>query len=401
VNNQSSAGVAQRLLVVSREATHPTNKGNRARIADLCNRAESLGWEVHLAHLEQNKRDAPMMAEHWGERYHPIPYRYPISFVRRFARRMRGLLTNDHEFAIDDWYDDGVNAQLQELHRQHRFDAIMVEYAHQSKAFLLFDERVLKILDTHDSLAHRFARQEEFGRRRTGFSTTPAQEALGFSRADVLLAIQEREAEDFRSRTDTAVVTVGHRVPVVPPSPRASEGRLMFLGSGNQANVDGLSFFLSEIWPRIAESSSARLLVAGRVAELVEIPAGVETMPAVANIDAAYDPADIVIVPIRFGTGLKIKTIEALGRGKPTVSTLVGAEGLESARGTALVVADSPEDFASAVRSLLDDAAERRRLASAAMEFARAWNEASEQAFASVLRSDLADSQNKRCPVVT
>ncbi len=370
---------------MSREATHPTNKGNRARIADLCNRAESLGWELHLAHLEENEKDAPMTAEYWGARYHRIPYRYPVSFMGRVARRMRGAIKHDYEFGIDDWYDDGVNAHLRELHRQHRFDAVMVEYVHQSKAFLSFDEGVLKILDTHDSLAHRFARQEEFGHRRTGFSTTPAQEALGFSRADVLLAIQNLEAEEFRSRTDTPVVTVGHRVPIVPPAPREFEGRLMALGSGNIANIDGLAFFLAEIWPRIAESSVARLLVAGRVAELVEIPAGVETMPTLPNVGDAYDLADIAIVPVRFGTGLKIKTIEALGRGKPTVSTFVGAEGLESAHGTALLVADSPEDFANAVRSLLEDAAERQRLSSAALDFARVSNEASERAFACVL----------------
>jgi glycosyltransferase involved in cell wall biosynthesis len=112
-------------------------------------------------------------------------------------------------------------------------------------------------------------------------------------------------------------------------------------------------------------------------------------MPSVADVSDAYDASDIVIVPIRFGTGLKIKTIEALGRAKPTISTSVGAEGLEMARGKAMCVADEPEAFADAILQLVENGPQRRALSDAAFEFAAAWNAETDEAFASVLATAL------------
>ena len=374
---------APRLLVITPEATHPTNKGNRARIADLCGRAAGLGWEVHLAHIEQTRSDREAMLEHWGSAYHPIPYRYPPSLQARAARRLRGALTSDYELAIDDWYDEEVDTYLAALQQKYAFDAVMVEYAHQSRAFEVFEPGVLKVLDTHDCLAHRFARQRELGLRRTGFSTTPEEEAIAFSRADVVLAIQDREREELQSRSEREVVTVGHRVPVLDQLSELTENRLLFLGSRNQANVDGIEFFLAEVWPRV--SDDVELLIAGAVCEVVDIPPGVKTLPVVDDVAVVYEQANIAVVPNRFGTGLKIKTIEAMGRGMATVSTRVGAEGLEAAHGSGFVLADTADELVGAIQELLRNEAHRAAVAQRGLGFARTWNAQSETAFASVL----------------
>lgn len=380
---RAERGPRPRLLVVSPEATHPPNKGNRARILDLCRRAEELGWEVHLGHVERARADRALMCSHWGPRYHPLPYVYPLRVDRRLARRARGAMTGHYDFRIDDWYDPGIDAHLEALHRRYGFKAVMVEYGHQSKAFEVFGPGVLKILDTHDELAGRFSRQEAFGQQRVGFSTTPAEESIGFSRADVVLAIQDLERKRFQSRTSRKVVTVGHRVPLVPPRQSVPQGRLLFLGSGNQANVDGLQFFLREVWPTV--SNRAKLLVAGPICDRVDLPPGVDQMPVVQDVADAYEAVDIVIVPIRFGTGLKIKTIEALGRGKPTISTSVGAEGLESAHGSALRIEDDPSGLGTAIIELLEDGERLRAMSQAALEFVRNWNGECERAFSEVL----------------
>lgn len=372
-----------RLLVISPEPTHPTNKGNRVRIMDLCKRAEGLGWEVHLAHIERVPADRAIMRAHWDLRYHPLPYRYPVGVHQKVVRQLRGVLTGDYELGIDDWYDANIEDHLRAIHRRYRFDAVMVEYAHQSKALEVFGEDVFKILDTHDELTYRFARQAAFKRRRAGFSTTPEEESIGLSRSDVVLAIQDLERERFQSRTASEVVTVGHHVELIPPTRKPFEGRILFLGSRNQANADGIEHFLEAVWPLI--SHRAKLLIAGSICEVIDVPEGIEQMPVVEDLSMAYDKADLVIVPIRFGTGLKIKTIEALGRAMPTVSTRVGAEGLEAGHGKAILVADEPRDFAAAILALLDDPELREALSRSGYELARKWNTRSEAAFAAVL----------------
>jgi glycosyltransferase involved in cell wall biosynthesis len=147
--------------------------------------------------------------------------------------------------------------------------------------------------------------------------------------------------------------------------------------------VDGIQFFLEEVWPHV--SGDVELLIAGAVCDVVDIPPGVQTMPVVDDVAAAYDQANIAIVPNRFGTGLKIKAIEAMGRGMAIVSTRIGAEGLEEAHGDGLVIGDTADELVRAIQALLRDNSERRAVANRALEFARAWNAGSERAFAAVL----------------
>src|SRR5260370_237219 len=76
----------------------------------------------------------------------------------------------------------------------------------------------------------------------------------------------------------------------------------------------------------------------------------------------------VCIVPLRVGSGTRLKIFEAMGMGKAIVSTTIGAEGLPVRHGTELLLADSPDDFAKSVVTLLCDAAARRRLGNAARE---------------------------------
>jgi glycosyltransferase involved in cell wall biosynthesis len=96
----------------------------------------------------------------------------------------------------------------------------------------------------------------------------------------------------------------------------------------------------------------------------------------VQDLAAVYRRADVVVNPVRGGTGLNVKTIEALGRGMPVVTTPSGARGLEAGAGTAFLVADSSPGLAAAVVRVFEEPHLADRLASEAYSFARRWNSA-------------------------
>jgi glycosyltransferase involved in cell wall biosynthesis len=75
--------------------------------------------------------------------------------------------------------------------------------------------------------------------------------------------------------------------------------------------------------------------------------------------------ARVVVAPVRFGTGMRGKVLEALAMGRPVVTTTLGTEGLGATSGHELLVADDPAGFAAAIRSLLDDPALASRLGAA------------------------------------
>jgi glycosyltransferase involved in cell wall biosynthesis len=76
----------------------------------------------------------------------------------------------------------------------------------------------------------------------------------------------------------------------------------------------------------------------------------------------------VCVVPLRIGSGTRLKIFEAMAMGKAVVSTTIGAEGLPVRHGTDLLLADSPDDFARSVVNLLQDSAARQKLGRAARE---------------------------------
>jgi hypothetical protein len=92
-----------------------------------------------------------------------------------------------------------------------------------------------------------------------------------------------------------------------------------------------------------------------------------------------------VINPQQFGTGLSIKSVDALLHGRPLVTTVSGARGLEDGAGTAFLQASSAEEFAEVVVGLLRDTAQAAALARRAAAFARAYHERNLQALADVV----------------
>ena len=149
----------------------------------------------------------------------------------------------------------------------------------------------------------------------------------------------------------------------------------MFVGSRAQPNVDGMRAFLLGTWPRIVDGVGipTRLHVVGSIAskkgKLPEM-ANVTFHGVVDDLGEFYSRASVVVAPLIYGTGLKIKVVEALCRGCALVTTPVGAEGLEDGASTAFAVAEDWQDFARACSGLLTDHQARDEMRKAAHAFA-------------------------------
>jgi glycosyltransferase involved in cell wall biosynthesis len=127
-----------------------------------------------------------------------------------------------------------------------------------------------------------------------------------------------------------------------------------------EPNRDAAAFFAAQVLPRIrAAHPAVEFRVVGRydeenVVALRGVP-GVSVAGEVPDVTAELRRASVVVVPVRFGGGTRIKILEAFAHGVPVVSTTVGAEGLEVEDGRHVLLADHPDDLARACLRLLDD----------------------------------------------
>jgi glycosyltransferase involved in cell wall biosynthesis len=136
-------------------------------------------------------------------------------------------------------------------------------------------------------------------------------------------------------------------------------------------NADSVIYFADSIYPLVKKRApDVRFIIAGanppqRIRNLAAQDPSIEVTGFVEDIrDLAPDTAAFV-VPLRAGSGMRVKILDAMAMGLPVVTTSIGCEGIDLQHGKHALVTDKPEDFARAVIRLMDNPDERFALASA------------------------------------
>lgn len=181
------------------------------------------------------------------------------------------------------------------------------------------------------------------------------------------LLVNDEEAAVLTRRTGVPPDRVRCVAPLLrtPPSSErkfAGASDFVFLGLLSLPhNDDGVRWFLRSVWPTVlSRLPDARLRIIGRdiLPDLKTLTAGLTDTVSVdgyvADLTDALSRAAALINPLRFGSGVKLKVVEALGRAVPVVSTPVGAEGITNGPGTGVLVGQDPAGITDLLCALTD-----------------------------------------------
>lgn len=173
----------------------------------------------------------------------------------------------------------------------------------------------------------------------------------------------------------------GIRVSVVPngvdtsffvPKQRTEDNHtIVHVGALQSANLDGMVYFLSDIWPLIKKKEpQVRLILVGgniprSILELGKASSDILITGYVEDVRPYVWTSSVFIVPLRFGGGTKLKVLDALAMGKAIVSTSIGLEGIEVTPGKEALQANGAEEFADAVVELVRSPERRSELGEA------------------------------------
>lgn len=332
-----------KVLIVSTHPSHPTDAGNRAAIMGQVHLLEHLGCEVHFlfADMSLRKTDDSQMAAYWGDRYHI----YHLGFFRKLRRlaldKIRPVLNHGY-WKCDDHYPVGLESFANKLQTQYHFDAVIIQYMRLSK-LLTRTEIPRKGIYTHDVFSYKDIRVGA-----PFYETCDAhQEAIALQRCPHIFAIQEEEATYYQFLSPKSkIYTVYNHFDF--HDQKITQGKnILYLASRMDFNVNGINWFLDYVWVKFAKlEPTAKLLIAGTVCEKIDNKyENVELLGKVDSLDLFYQQGDIVINPVFQGTGLKIKTFEALSYGKTTIVHPHSTIGIFEREKAPLLVAKQPEEW--------------------------------------------------------
>ena len=198
---------------------------------------------------------------------------------------------------------------------------------------------------------------------------TRAAESSVLANADVLIGIQDEDSRILREMAPgAAVVTLPISVAPITATGAPVAGRCLFVGSQAEHNIISLRWFLQEIWPIVLKQFPASTLhvVGGVCNEFSPIYPNTLLLGNLPSIDGEYANAEVCVIPVVVGSGLKIKLLEAMAHGRASVVTSTGAYGVQAVCAPAVLMADTPAAFADAIATLFRDPDLRSKMESRA-----------------------------------
>lgn len=290
-------------------------------------------------------------------------------------------LPNSAPYAVTKFTSNKVRSLISEWDRQRRFDVLVCDFL---SASLNFEKRlrtpvVLFQHNVESALWKRQAKHEASTVKRLAFKMESAKmspyERAAVRRFQHVIAVSDHDRELMSAMTDAS------RISVVPtgvdlaeygaltkkPRPLNEESNVLFLGSMDwEANIDGVDFFCRDVWPSVkAAVPAAKFWVVGRNPPPRIATRASDSIVVTGRVDSVLPylhDAAVFVVPLRIGGGTRLKIYEAMAAGKATVSTTIGAEGLDVHHGEDILLADDAESFAASVVDLLKDNEKRTRL---------------------------------------
>ena len=350
-----------KILIVSKCPTHPTDAGNRWWILSQAEMLISMGHEVHFLYINELplKRDAAPYIEslektrkYWGDKFHL----FTVSKFQKYkmiAAKLYRMKFGHNYWKVDDQYPFGLEQMVNELDGTIHFDVCIINYYYLSRLF----EHInipKKAIATHDCIAYK--------QLKTGMPTlciTADTEAKAMQRCPHIFALQEQEADYFQLLSPQSKVYNLFGKYQHYPQPISSNHNIMFLSGNNEFNQNGIKWFIKDVFPLILKRfPDAKLKIGGGICKVMpELKnlEGVDMLGYVDSLDEFYRLGDVAINPVYQGTGLKIKTFEALSYDKVTLVHPHSMAGVYKKNEAPLFASEKPEEWVKFLETVWDN----------------------------------------------
>lgn len=288
------------------------------------------------------------------------------------------------------WGNPELRAAVESLAAQHRFDLVHCEWLQPAVSLRGLDLPLLiRTLDVHFVGMRDWAESLPPGDKlRKSFWRSQAQrfrrfEAATLAAVPAVVAVSAEDEAVLRGEGVSNIVTIPPPREVEPEATSVASDEsctALFTGRLDMAvNREAFFLFADEVWPHVSPEWRTRvktIFAGGFPDEQVRRRAsecGIEIHAPLSDTEARqlFAEADIFLSPVASGTGIKIKTVEAMAHGKPIIGFPGAFRGVPAEHGVHALIANSPEEFARLFEGLIFDPARRCEIGAAAREFVR------------------------------
>jgi GT2 family glycosyltransferase/glycosyltransferase involved in cell wall biosynthesis len=320
------------VLYFSPFPSHPPSHGNRSTILQFGKYFQKAGHKVHFVLLKSNEysyEDEIIMQKEWDS-LNLLPFNHP-------------MIADGKDVEFDGWYEEGLGERVRVICAKYEIDVVLCSYVFQSKILEYIPSRIFKVIDTHDKMGERYEMLRSNGQPLEFFSCSPEEEGMYLNRADIIVAKRQEEASYFNAITgrNSAIVIPHLEKPSFLKRKYTSLNKLGLVASSNRINLATIREFLEVLDRNLAGNNPPFIIhIAGQVRDMVQYlsdeeskifkKSWVKMLGFVDDIGEFYSSVDLVVCPVTMGTGINIKTLQAMAYGVPVLSTVFASKGIDT-----------------------------------------------------------------------
>jgi glycosyltransferase involved in cell wall biosynthesis len=358
-----------KILQVSNRVPWPLNEGGTIGIYNYTRAYHELGLEVTLYCLDGIKHNTPL-AEATTElsKYAKILI-HPIDTDINSEEAMRHLLRNE-SYNVSRFYNTVFDGELRDLLKKETFDIIQLEgtftgpYIDTIKANHT-GSIALRMHNVEYEIWERLSANERNPIKKIYLRILAKQlkhyETKLLPKVDTIVTVTDDDALKFKTLYPTGnylTIPAGIDLDTWKYSPSQYYTTWYHIGSMQwHANAEAVQWYLDAVHPLLQKvDEKYKLSLAGKGIDSHSFGT-IRSLQVNDNVPSAFEfvkECDICVVPLKSGSGIRLKILEAMAAGKLVVSTTVGAQGIDYTDGINLLIADRPDEYLAIYKRLMN-----------------------------------------------
>lgn len=287
-------------------------------------------------------------------------------------------------FQVSYWYSPEMQKIIDRLIDKNGFNLVHVQFFRMAQYIVKYNDKP-KILDSGDSFWLNLSRRSKLDRSlawpllKLEASKVKVYETQIAKRFDHVTMVSPLDMQCLLSNDsdlNISVVPMGVDIDYYQPRSYNYETNLLFTGTIRYfPNKDAVLYFYSQIFPLIKKTiPNVKFYVVGNYPpkNILRLASNGDIIVTghVEDVRPYFDKSAVFVCPLRSGSGMQAKILEAMAMGVPVVTTSIGATALEAVDGKDIIVADDPKSFSEKTIELIKDRDFRNYIAKNARKLA-------------------------------
>ena len=349
-----------RILQVSNRVPWPLNEGGNIGIYNFTRAYSELGHDVTIYCLDGLKHNTPVQEATSEIGKYANIFIHPIDTDVKISEAVKHLLTNK-SYNVSRFYNSVFESEIKDLLTREKFDVIQLEgtfvgpYIYSIKK-LHSGLLSLRMHNVEYEIWQRLASNESNPLKKAYLNILSKQlrdyEKEIIQKVDLIVPVTDDDGIKFKDLIPNAevfTIPAGIDLKEWQYSPSNSINNWYHIGSMEwHANAEAVDWFTSEIHSRLLSVDNDYTLHLAGKGILKNQFEHLSNVIVNDNVPRAFDfvkQQDVCVVPLKSGSGIRLKILEAMASGKLVVSTTVGAQGIDYTNGEHLLIADTPSEF--------------------------------------------------------